>query len=69
MNINSVRNKFDLLVSRITDDLGVLLSCETKIGDSFPTGNFLMNDFSKSYRLDRFLNGGEIYLYARDDIL
>ena len=41
---------------------------ETKIDDSFPTGNFLTGDFSKPYRLDRNSLGGGISLYVREDI-
>ena len=41
---------------------------ETKIDDSFPVGNFVIDGFSTHYRLDRDSNGGGIMLYVREDI-
>ena len=41
---------------------------ETKIDDSFPVGNFVIDGFSTPYRLDCDSNGGGIMLYVREDI-
>ena len=41
---------------------------ETKIDESFPQGNFLIDGFSFPYRLDRDSKGGGIMLYIREDI-
>ena len=41
---------------------------ETKIDESFPQGNFLIDGFSSPYRLDRDSKGGGIMLYIREDI-
>ena len=41
---------------------------ETKIDDTFPVGNILMDRFSSLYRLGRDSMGGRIVLYVRDDI-
>ena len=41
---------------------------ETKLDDSFPTGQLSLNGYSKPCRLDRSSNGGGILLYVRDDI-
>ena len=41
---------------------------ETKIDESFPKGNFLIEGFSIPYRLDRDSKGGEIMLYVKEDI-
>ena len=41
---------------------------ETKIDDSFPAGNFIIEGFSTPYRLDHDSNGGGIMLYVREDI-
>ena len=68
LNINSLRNKFGFLSSHITKYVDILLLSETKLDDSFPTAQFLLNGFCKPYRLDRSLNGGGILLYVRDDI-
>ena len=48
-------------------NLGILLISETKLDDSFPSAQFLLDRFSKPYRLDRCSNGGGILLYIRDD--
>ena len=41
---------------------------ETKIDDSFPVGQFLIEGFCTPYRLDRNLKSGGILLYVREDI-
>ena len=53
LNINSIRNKFHFLCSKISLNLGLLLVSETKLDDSFPTAQFLMSGFFKPYRLNR----------------
>ena len=40
LNINSVRNKFDLLVDQIKGNVDVLVISETKLDDSFPADQF-----------------------------
>ena len=68
LNINSIRNKFHFLESEASKHLGILLISETKIDVSFPSAQFLLDGFSRPYRLDRFANGGGILLYVRDGI-
>ena len=68
LNINSIRNKFKFLEKDICANLDILLISETKLDDSFPSAQFLLDGFSKPYRLDRCSNGGGILLYIRDDI-
>ena len=41
---------------------------KTKIHESFPEKNFLIQGFSTPYRLDRDSKIGEIMLYVRADI-
>ena len=48
--------------------MNILLLSETKLDDSFPSGKFLLDEFSKPYRLGRCPNGGGIFLYIRGDI-
>ena len=38
---------------------------ESKLGDSFPDSQFLIEGFSKSFRLDRNRNGGGIVVYSK----
>ena len=68
LNINSIRNKFELLSEQIKGNVDVLMISETKIDDSFPVGQFLIEGFCTPYRLDRNLKSGGILLYVREDI-
>ena len=43
LNINSVRNKFYSFASQIGDYLDILLISETKLGDTFPTAQILLD--------------------------
>ena len=68
LNINSLRNKFDLLTFQIKDNVDILMLSETKVDESFPNSQFLINGFSTPYRFDRNARGGGIFLYIREDI-
>ena len=68
LNINSIRNKFELLSVQVKGNVDALMISETKIDGSFPIGNFLIHGFSPPYRLDRDSKGGGIMLYLREDI-
>ena len=59
LNINSIRNKFELLSEQVTGNVDVLIVPKTKIDNSFPIGNFLIHGFSPSCRLDLDSKGGE----------
>ena len=48
-----MRNKFEMLSDQIKGNINVLPVSETKLDDSFPIGNLLIDGFSTSYRLDR----------------
>ena len=63
ININFIRNKFQFLASQIINNVDVLLLSETKLDDFF-----LLDGFSKPYRLDQGSNGGGILLFVKDDI-
>ena len=41
---------------------------ETKLDDSFPEGQFLIECFHSPFRFDRNKNSGGIMLYVREDI-
>ena len=68
LNINSLRNKFDYLIEQITGNIDILMISETKLDSSFPTGQFLINGYSESFRIDRNSQGGGIMLYVKEDI-
>ena len=52
LNINSLRNKFEFLISLIKDNIDILMISETKLDQSFPTNQFMINGFSIPFRLD-----------------
>ena len=68
LNINSIRNKFESLVRFVGNNLDILMVSETKIDDTFLKSQFLIEGFSKPFRLDRIAKGGGILLYIREDI-
>ena len=68
LNINSLRNKFDFLVTQVKGYIDILMISETKLDESFPIGPFLIDGYSVPFRLNRNENGGGILLYVRDDI-
>ena len=63
-----MRNKFESLSTQVKGNIDVLMVSETKIDNSFPVGNFVIDGFSTPYRLARDDNGGGIMLYVREDI-
>ena len=68
LNINSLRNKFDLPANIVKDKIDILMIFETKLDLSFPKGQFHLHGFSEPYRLDRNENGGGILLLIREYI-
>ena len=68
LNINSLRNKFQFLISLIKDNIDALMISETKLDGSFPTSQFMINGFSAPFRLDRNYKSGGIILYIREGI-
>ena len=67
LNINSIRNKFEFLADQVKGKIDVLMISETKIDESFPQGNFLIDGFSSPYRLDRDSKGGGITNFVASD--
>ena len=65
LNINSVRNKFEFL-KPVANSFDMLTIVETKIDDSFPTSQFMIEGFMRPFRHDRNKNGGGLLIYARD---
>ena len=69
LNINSIRNKFNLMKTILTRDIDILMITKTKLDDSFPVSQFEIDGFSTPFRLDRNKNGGGILLYNRSYIV
>ena len=68
LNINSIRNKFEVLKFIIDNNINIFLISEAKLDDSFPTAQFLIKGFSAPYRFDRNFKGGGLLFYIREDI-
>ena len=68
LNINFIENKFEPLVSLVKDKLDIIMVSETKIDESFPESQFIIEGYSKPFRRDRNSHGGGILIYIRDDI-
>ena len=58
IKINSIRNKFDLLMNFIKSDIDIFMISETKIDNSFSISQFTMTDYSIPFRLDWTSHGG-----------
>ena len=68
LNVNSIASKFDAIKAIILGSIDVMVFCETKLDDSYPTAQFVIDGFKKPFRLDRNSNGGGILIYVRSDI-
>ena len=58
ININSIPNKFSQLKELVLKYVDILVITETKLDDSFPNAQFLVDGFSVPFRFDRNRNGG-----------
>ena len=68
LNINFIRNNFDLLANQIIGNVDVLVTFETKLYASFPIDQFKILDFSTPFRTDRNQYGGGLLVFVREDI-
>ena len=68
ININSIRNKFDQLKLLVRDNVDILVIEETKIDETFPTGQFIIEDYMPPFRKDRNQYGGGLLIYVKDNI-
>ena len=68
ININSTRNKIELLSEAVLGTIDILMVSKTKIDMSFLTSQFVIQSFAAPFRLDRLNTGGGILVYVRDDI-
>ena len=68
MNINSIRNRFELLCDQIKGAINILRISETKTDDSFSIKNFSIDEFSTAFLSDHNANGAGIMLHVSEDI-
>ena len=57
-----------MLSELIKGFVDVFMISETKLDDSFPEGQFLIDGYHTPFRYDRNGNGGDIFLYVGEDI-
>ena len=69
LNINSIRNKFELFSSLIGGKMDILMISETKLNVTFPTNQFFIQGYSTGNRMDRNDKGGGIMLFVKDGII
>ena len=60
ININSVRNKFDLVINIIKNEIDIFVISETKIDNSLRKSKFTMAGYSIPFRLYMTGHGGGI---------
>ena len=60
LNINSIRNKFEMLSLSVAQYVDILMLSETKLDSTFPSTQFLINGFSIPHKPDRNSRGGGI---------
>ena len=58
LNINSLPGKFEALKCIIAENIDILILTETKIDTTYPISQFMIEGYSKPYRLDRNKHGG-----------
>ena len=68
ININSIRNKFDMLSSMVKDSIDILMVSETKLDSSLPKAQFRIEGYAPPFRYDRNSHDGGILLVIREDI-
>ena len=68
LNINYLRNKFDQLTEMVKGFVDIRLISDSKLDDSFPEGQFIIDGYYAPFRFDRHGNGGGLLLYVREDI-
>ena len=65
ININSIRNKFSQLIYIVSTEIDTLMVSETKLDDTFPPSQFLMQGYLTPFRKQRTSKGGGIQLFIQ----
>ena len=67
-NFSTLCNKGLNKLKYIISNVDLLMLSESKIDDSFPKGQLLINGFGVPFRIDRDVNEEGILFYVRGDI-
>ena len=57
-----------MLKEGVCNKTDILLISETKLDDTFPLHQFILEGFTPAYRLHRTMHGGGLMLFVREDI-
>ena len=68
INLNYLRNKFEMFTSSVTEYIDILMISETTLHDTFLHVLYYLKDFSNPHRLDRYSHGCAILVYVRNNI-
>ena len=68
LSIKSLPNKFEQVKDIVLHHIDILVLTETKLDNTFPTAQFLVNGFSEPCQLDRNRIGSGVIIYIREDI-
>ena len=67
ININSKRNKFQSFVKYVGNNLHIGMVSATKVDDTFPESQFLIENFPTPHRLDGTAKSRGILLYIKQN--
>ena len=62
LNLNSLSNNLDQLTEMLKDFFDIFLISESKLDDSFPEGEFIIDGYHAPFRFDRHENGGRLLM-------
>ena len=68
-NINSIRNKFEMLQFLLADYTDILMISQSKLDVTFPSSQFQIYGLRTPYRVDRNDRGGGILLFVRENLI
>ena len=68
LNINSIRNKLEALKFLISKNIDILIIAETKIDETLPTNQFLIDGYMPPLRADRNRHGGDLLIYVKESL-
>ena len=68
LNTNSFVGKYDSLKLVVPGNVDILIISESKLDESHPTNQLLIEGFAEPFRNDRNIYGGGILIYVRSDI-
>ena len=68
ININFLEKKFEPLKAIVKDNVDILFVSETKLDDTFPSSQFIIEGYSPPIRHNRNCHGGGLMFFIRDDL-